>query len=448
MKRGSIDSRLIWAIAVPAMITNVATALIGIADLWVVGRLGSAPAQGAVDIGARLFALLFTVMNFLKTGTTGLVAQAGTREGAEEQAATLLRGMAVALAIALALLALKPLLLPLLLDALGAKGEVLVAARTYAGIRYWSAPGVLVNLALIGYLVGQRRMTAVLVIEVGYNLLNVALGLLFVLRFDMGIAGIGWSSLIAEYAKLAITAALVFSGGGLVLLRAQLGATGTFARARLLPFLSVNRDLFLRTVILALALAALTRIGATRGAVTLAANAILFQFFLFSALFLDGFENAAQVLNGEAKGAADRVRFERLTKAIVFRGFGAAALVSLAFGLFAIPLIESFAATPAVALSAMYYSPWLVVLPFAGVAGFIYDGVYVGASWTRALLLVMGGSAAVYALALWLTWDWGNHGLWASFTLFLIARAVFQRLMLPRLVAKIADDPDLPAAKS
>ncbi|MCJ7420976.1 MATE family efflux transporter [Sphingomicrobium astaxanthinifaciens] len=442
MAGGSIDSRVIWAIAIPAMITNVATALIGVADLWIVGRLGSAPPQGAVDIGARLFALLFTVMNFLKTGTTGMVAQAGARSGPREQAATLLRGIAVALVIAFTLLALKPILLPLLLAALGAEGAVLEAANIYAGIRYWSAPGVLVNLALIGYLVGQRRMKAVLVIEVGYNLLNVALGLFFVLRLDMGIAGIGWSSLIAEYAKLAVTAAIVLSGGGAALLRAAT-RDRVLVRDKLQPFLSVNRDLFLRTVILSIALAALTRIGAERGPVILAANAILFQFFLFSALFLDGFENAAQVLNGEAKGAADRVRFERLTRAILLRGIAAAALVSLFFGAFAVPLIKSFAATPEVAAAAMFVSPWLVLMPFAGVASFIYDGVYVGASWTRALLLTMVGGTLVYALSLWATWSLGNHGLWLSFTLFLAARALFQRLALPRLTRRIDHDPTL-----
>ena len=87
--RTPLDTRAIWAIALPAMVTNVATAMIGVGDMWIVGRLGDAPTQGAVEIGARLFAMLFVVMNFLKTGTTGLVAQAGTRRGEADQAAVL-----------------------------------------------------------------------------------------------------------------------------------------------------------------------------------------------------------------------------------------------------------------------------------------------------------------------------------------------------------------------
>ncbi|HCS16634.1 MAG TPA: hypothetical protein DIW45_01450 [Erythrobacter sp.] len=131
----SIDPRLIWAIALPAMATNVATALIGVGDMWIVGRLGDAPTQGAVDIGAKLFAALFTVMNFLKMGTTGLVAQAGTRSGERAQAEVLVKGVIVALAIAALLLGAKPLLLPVMLDVLGAEGAVRSAAVTYADIR-------------------------------------------------------------------------------------------------------------------------------------------------------------------------------------------------------------------------------------------------------------------------------------------------------------------------
>ncbi|MBT8389423.1 MAG: MATE family efflux transporter, partial [Altererythrobacter sp.] len=105
----SIDTRAIWVIAIPAMLTNVATALIGIGDMWIVGRLEDAATQGAVDVGARLFAVLFTVMNFLKSGTTGLVAQAGTRDGATEQVRLLARGLVIGTTIATLLILLKPI---------------------------------------------------------------------------------------------------------------------------------------------------------------------------------------------------------------------------------------------------------------------------------------------------------------------------------------------------
>ena len=180
--RQNLDTRAIWAIAIPAMLTNVATALIGIGDMWIVGQLNDAATQGAVDVGSRLFIILFVTMNFLKTGTTGLVAQAGTRDGELAQTQLLARGLIVGAAIAAILLLAKPWLMPALLDALGAQAGVLSSATEYAEIRYWSAPGVMLNLALIGFLVGRRQMTAVLIIEVVYNLLNVSLGVMLALR--------------------------------------------------------------------------------------------------------------------------------------------------------------------------------------------------------------------------------------------------------------------------
>lgn len=429
-----LDTRAIWAIAIPAMLTNVATALIGIGDMWIVGQLEDAATQGAVDVGARLFAVLFTVMNFLKTGTTGLVAQAGKRDGELAQAQLLARGLLIGSTIAALLILLKPLLMPLFLNALGATGDVLTAANVYAEIRYWTAPGVMLNLALIGFLVGRRQMAAVLVIEVIYNAINIALGLLLALQLDWGISGIGWSSLIAEYAKLAILVALVFSGSAGRSLLVALFDRALFKWSALRPFLSVNRDLFLRTLVLTIALATITRLSAARGPEVLAANGIIYQLFIFTALLLDGFENSAQVLNGERLGARDRKGFVAYTGAILWRGIVAASLVAIVFALLGDAILASFAATREVAQIAQSQSIWLVVIPFAGVTSFIFDGVFVGASWTRAMLLSMIGAAAVFALALWISWPLGNHGLWASFVLFLLVRAGLQAALMPGLI--------------
>ncbi len=345
----------------------------------------------------------------------------------------LARGLVIGTTIAALLVLLKPLLMPLCLLALGAQGDVLEAASIYAGIRYWTAPGVILNLALIGFLVGRRRMTAVLIIEVIYNALNVALGLFLALELEWGIAGIGWSSFIAEYIKFAILIALILypSSGRRVI--GILFEKATISWSRLRPFLSTNRDLFLRTLVLTVALAAITRLSAERGPEVLAANGVIYQLFVFTALLLDGFENAAQVLNGERKGDRDRAGFSAYTKAILWRGVAAAALLSFAFILFANPIVTSFAATPEVARIAQDQAMWLIVIPFAGVASFVFDGVFVGASWTRAMLLSMVGASMLFALSLWLTWP---LGLWASFVLFLAVRAGLQAAMIPSLIRR------------
>ncbi|MGB3722450.1 MAG: MATE family efflux transporter [Pacificimonas sp.] len=429
-----VQPRLIWAIAIPAMATNVATALIGIGDMWIVGRLEDVAAQGAVDVGAKLFALIFVVMNFLKTGTTGLVAQ--DRGTADAQAETLVRALLFGLALGGFLLVLKPLIVPFGISALGAAGEVAEQARIYIDIRYWAAPAFFANLALIGLLVGRRQVRAALAIEVCYNLTNVGLGLLLVLVFDFGIAGIGWSSLIAEYAKFTGMALFVMRGETLRNAAAALGRRGALSWAAFRPLLNLNGDLFLRSLILALSMAALTRVGAGYGPVALAANGIIFQLFIFSALLIDGFENAAQVLNGERYGARDRAGFMTVMRAILWRGLGVAALLSGAFAVLGGAVLDSFAATPEVAAFARDYLVWLVLIPVTGVLSFVFDGVFIGASWTRAMLLSMALAAGVYAFSLWLAAPLGNHGLWMSFNLFLLARAGFQALLIPRLAGR------------
>ena len=339
-----------------------------------------------------------------------------------------------ALAIALLLLVFKPVLMPFLLSVLGAERDVLAAANIYAEIRYWTAPGVMLNLALIGFLIGRRQMAAVLVIEVIYNVLNVALGLLLALQLEWGIAGIGWSSFIAEYAKLAMLMLLIWRGARGPTLIDALFDRAVLSWQALKPFLSVNRDLFLRTLVLTIALAAITRLSAERGPEVLAANGIIYQLFLFTALLLDGFENSAQVLNGERLGAKDRLGFAGYVRAILWRGLAAAAVVAALFALFANPVLASFAATPEVARIAQDQAIWLIIIPFAGVASFVFDGVFVGASWTRAMLISMLGASAVFALSLWLSWPLGNHGLWGSFVLFLIVRAGLQAALMRRLM--------------
>ncbi|HEU0134287.1 MAG TPA: MATE family efflux transporter, partial [Allosphingosinicella sp.] len=203
-------NRAIWAIALPSMLTNVATALFGIADLWVIGRLGQAEPQAGVELGAKFMMGLLIVFNFLRSGTVALTAQAAGRGDEEAQAATLARALGVALVIGLVLLALKPFILPWGMELLQARGGIAREAGTYVGIRYWGGLLWLANIALMGWLIGRRRVRAVLWTEILSNLIHIALDLLFVLVFGWGVAGVAAATLLSEGGKtlalLAVTA--------------------------------------------------------------------------------------------------------------------------------------------------------------------------------------------------------------------------------------------------
>lgn len=187
------------------------------------------------------------------------------------------------------------------------------------------------------------------------------------------------------------------------------------------------------TLLLTAATLLLTRDGAHEGPLVLAANGILYQLFILSALILDGFESAAQVLCGEAAGARDRDRFARLVRALLIWGLGAGVVVSAAYAFAGAPLAASFSTDPAVVATTLAYFPWAVLLPIVGVTSFVFDGIFIGATWTRALLITMATAFAVYGTLLLLTGSLGNTGLWLAFTLFFVARAAGQAIMLPRL---------------
>ena len=429
-------NRAILAIALPSMLTNVATALFGLADLWVIGRLGEPVAQGAVEVGAKLMMTLLIVFNFLRSGTVALTAQAAGREDEHDQAATLARSLAVALAIGLALILARPLVLSVGLDMLGAKGPVARLAGTYVTIRYWGGLAWLLNAVLTGWLIARRRVRAVLAVEVGSNILHVALDLSLVLGFGLGVAGVAAATLTSETAKLLALGAMTAREAPARQLPRLIRSAATWRAQDLAHLFKLNRDLFARTLLLMAATVLLTRRGALQGPLILAANAILYQMFMLSALILDGFESAAQVLCGEALGAGDKPRFQRLVRAIMAWAVGLAVLIAALYGVEGGWIAGGFSTSPAVVATTRGLIHWAALLPLVGVASFVFDGVFIGCSWTRAMLVGMAAALAVFVAALVLAGPLGDNGLWFAFSLFFVARTLGQALMLPGLTRR------------
>jgi MATE family multidrug resistance protein len=429
-------NRAILAIALPSMLTNVATALFGLADTWIIGRLGDPVAQGAVEVGAKFLMTLLIVFNFLRSGAVALTAQAAGREDEREQAAVLTRGVATALVIGALLLAVQPLVIPLGLRLFGAADALAQHARTYVEIRYWGGVAWLANAVLLGWLIGRRRVRAVLAVEVAANIFHIALDLTLVLGVGLGVAGVAIATLSSETAKLVALVGIAAREGPARRAAALARERTTWQASALGGLFALNRDLFLRTLLLMTATVLLTRAGASQGATVLSANAILYQLFMLSALVIDGFESASQVLTGEALGAGDRRRFDRQVRLIMAWAAGSAAVVALAYLTAGGAIARSFSTSPAVAATVTSYVGWAVALPLAGVASFVFDGVFIGASWTRAMLVSMAAALAVFVGLLFAAAPLGNHGLWLAFTLFFLARAAGQAILLPGLARR------------
>lgn len=425
-------NRRVWRLAGPIILANLTTPLLGAVDTAVVGHLPDPRYIGGVAIGSVIFGFLFWGLGFLRMGTTGFTAQAHGAGDAAELRACLLRPLILALGLGALVVLLQTPIGRAGLWAMGASAEVSGEAATYFEIRIWGAPAVLVNIVVLGWLLGVQRAGAALALQVLLNGINIGLDFVFVLGFGWAVAGVAWATLIAE-----VTGAL--AGLAVVLhIMGQAPGGADWARlrdsARLAALLRVNVDIFLRTLCVLAATVIFTSESARFGDVVLAGNAILRQFQNIVVYGLDGFAHAAEILAGSALGARSRETFRRAVVACTLWGGGAAVLASAALFVAGPGLIALMTSLPEVRLSAESYLWWLVLSPVVSVWSFLLDGVFIGSTRTAAMRNAMVLSLAIFLLAVWLLLPLlGNHGLWLSFLLFLAARAVTLGAYYPAL---------------
>jgi MATE family multidrug resistance protein len=425
-----VTTAQVFAIAGPAMVANLTTPLIGIVSTTAIGRLGDATLLGGVAMASVLFDCMFWLFAFLRMGTVAFTAQSiGARE-TDEIPAILVRGFIVAAVIGGCLIALQIPLAEVLFGAMGGSEGVTRAAKTYFVIRIWSAPLALGNYVVLGWLIGQARARLALGVQIAINLINMAATMLLVLVFDFGIAGSAIAAVIAEASGLLIGVLIArrLSRGQFAVSRATL-----FDRSKLMRMLAVNRDIMIRTASLITAFLFFTAQGARAGDVTLAANAVLNNFLLLSAFFLDGLANAAEQLCGRAYGARDRDGFAGAVRLVVGWGFAFAVMVSAVFALFGPTLIDVMSASDAVRHGARDYLKFVIVAPLLGVFAFAYDGVYIGATWARDMRNLMMLSLLAFLSAWFVLRGFGNAGLWGALLVHYAARGGLEALRYPAL---------------
>ena len=425
-----VTSAQVFAIAGPAMVANLTTPLLGIVATIAIGRLGDATLLGGVAMASVIFDCLFWLFAFLRMSTVAFTAQALGAGETQELRALLVRGFVIAALIGGCLIVLQIPLATALFGAMGGSEGVTRAAKAYFAIRIWSAPLVLANYVVLGWLIGQARAALALSVQIAINIINMAATVLLVLVFDTGIAGAAIAAIVAEAAGLLAGVFIArHLAGGLAVPRAAL-----LDRAKLLRTMSVNRDIMIRTAALIAAFLFFTAQGARAGDVTLAANAVLNNFLLISAFFLDGLANAAEQLCGRAYGARDRIAFSSATRLVVLWGFAFALAVTAVYALFGPALIDIMTASADVRHGARDYL-WLVVLaPVLGVFAFAYDGVFIGATWARDMRNLMVLSLFIF-VAVWLALrSFGNTGLWGALLVHYVARGGLQALRYPSLL--------------
>ncbi|MEI2807956.1 MAG: MATE family efflux transporter [Albidovulum sp.] len=425
-----ITHRRVLKIALPIVLSNATVPLLGAVDTGVVGQMGQAAPIGAVGVGAVVLASVYWVFGFLRMGTSGLVAQAHGARDPAESGAILMRALMIGAAAGAAFVLAQGLLFRAAFWLAPASAEVEDLARLYLAIRIWGAPATIALYAVTGWLIAVERTRAVLVLQLWMNGLNITLDLIFVLGLGWGVAGVAVATLIAEWTGLALGLWLcrpAFAGGQ------WRDWARVFDRARVARMMRVNGDIMVRSVLLQASFTTFVFLGADFGDVTLAANQVLMQFLEITAYGLDGFAFAAESLVGQAVGARSAFSVRRASLVASQWGAGGALALGLFFWLAGPPLIDLMAAAPEVRAAARLYLPWVALAPVVGIASWMFDGIFIGATLSREMRNAMVVSVAIYVAALLLLpGAWGNHGLWAALMVLNLARGATMALRYPR----------------
>jgi MATE family multidrug resistance protein len=421
----------VFAIAGPAMIANLTTPLIGIVSTTAIGRLGEPAMLGGVAMASVIFDCLFWLFAFVRMSTTAFAAQSLGAGQTTELRVILVRGFIVAAIIGTALILLQVPLAYLLIGGMGGSEAVTRAAKTYFAIRIWSAPLVLINYVVLGWLIGLAHARLALGLQIAINVVNAAGTILLVLVLDAGIAGAAIASVAAEAVGLLLG---ILVAGHLTQWKLAIERTSLFERAKLVHMLAVNRDIMIRTAALIVVWLFFAAQGARAGDVALAANSVLNNFLLISAFFLDGLANAAQQLCGKAYGARNRDAFSGAVRLVIAWGFVFALVVSVTFLLFGPELIDVMTASADVRKMARDFLIFVVISPLPAVFAFGFDGVYIGATWARDMRNLMLASLAVFIAAWFALRAFGNAGLWGALLANYAARGGLQAARYPALL--------------
>ncbi len=419
-------NRRILRLAIPNIVTNLTVPLLGMADLALMGHLKAESALyvGAIALGSTVFNVIYVSFAFLRMGTSGFTAQAYGERNKRKMALSLQRSLLVGFLFALLLLLLQYPIQAVAFYLLDGGVELKSLARQYFYIRIFAAPATLLLYGFYGWYLGMQNAKIPMTIAIAVNAVNIGLNFLFVLGFGMKSDGVAWASVAAQYSGL--ISAFVF----LFWKYREFAVPQRFKEivnaGELKGFFKVNGDIFIRTLLLILVLAFFTSRSARFGENILAVNTILFQFFLLFSYFADGFAYAGEALAGKAKGAGDIKLLRKTVKYLFGYGWGIAIVSFFAF-LTGLPWFLKIMTDDAglIALARQYFV-WIIIIPLTGQAAFLWDGIYIGLTASKAMRNTMVFSAFLVFLPVYygLVNLLGNNALWLAFELFLAARGV------------------------
>ncbi|MCX6269795.1 MAG: MATE family efflux transporter [Bacteroidetes bacterium] len=416
-------NKRILALAIPNVVTNIAIPLLGMVDMGLMGHLGSAVYIGAIAVGTTIFNFIFWSFGFLRMGTSGFTAQAYGRRNLEESMMTLYRALFLGFSAGLMLILLQMPIDWLAFSLIHGSKEVETLARQYFYIRIYAAPPTLCLYAFTGWYIGMQNARIPMTVSISVNILNILFSLCFIFLLGMKTRGIALANVFSQYAGIFLATAFFLIYYRKLLKYKPILKLGT---RNFWKFLSVNKDIFIRTLCLIFVGSFFTAKSASSGDAILAVNSLLFQLFYFFSYFIDGFAYAAEALVGKYKGAGNSFQLVRVIRRLFFWGMIISLVFTIIYSLAGHWVLSLLTNNLIVLTDAGPYLFWLGLVPLITFSAFLWDGIYVGATASRAMRNSMIVAAFLVFLPAWYLFKGilGNHGLWLAMMLFMGTRGV------------------------
>lgn len=413
----------ILRLAIPNIISNLSIPLLGAVDTAMMGHLDGVDYLGAIAIGGMIFNFVYWGFGFLRMGTTGLTAQAFGKDRKNLPKYVLYRALSVALISAIALILFQVPIAMLSFYLIESSSSIEQLAQSYFDIRIYAAPATLMLYALHGWFLGMQNARFPLYLSILVNVLNIALNLLFVFHFQMNSDGVALGTVLAQYIAAFVALVLVYKFYRKDVQNIKMDIL--FKSDELKRFFMVNRDIFIRTLCLIFTFSFFTAKSAEFGDNVLAVNTILLQFLMILSYGIDGFAFAAESLIGKYIGAGNQDALKKSIRLSFQWGMVLAVLFSLTFYLADETLLLFFTNKRELVSLALLYFTWVLIAPLVNSFCFIWDGIFIGATATKAMRNSMILSTSIYLIVFYSFYSsLGNHALWLAMTVFMASRAL------------------------
>ncbi len=390
--------------------------------------MGSEIYLAAIGIGSTMLSVIVGLLVFLRMGTTGLTATAFGAGDEKMVEKVFSRAFFLGLGLGLLLVILREPVMNLMLAVIGPDDDVRSYAESYFTVRVWGMPAMFAVMSVSGWFVGMQSTAAPMAIAIIMNVINIALSYLLVFHTGIGFTGVAWGTAVANWIGLAVAIAWAvwFRKG-----KPLFGSLGEMLKGGgMLKFFRVNTALFLRSACIMCVSMGVTSAGARMGALTLAVNVVMIQFFIFFSYFMDGFAFSAEALTGRWTGARDRERLKMSVNALLRWTLGVAILFSLLYTFGSSAVTSLLTDTENVRAGVASMRTWLTLLPLLSAWAFIYDGFFVGITKTdKMMIATLAASAVFYIVAFLRIGPEGvivgipnNNMLWTAFLSYLTLR--------------------------